>query len=615
MLSNVNQPSDIKSMTDMELESLATEIREVIINTVSKNGGHLASNLGMVETTIALHKVFDSPNDKIMFDVGHQCYTHKLLTGRREYFETLRQYGGISGFTARNESTHDIAFEGHCGTSVSVALGIAEANKLQEKSDYVVAIVGDGALTNGMIYEALNNCDCKKLNLIIVVNDNEMSISQNVGGLHSYFSKLRTSKRYWGFKHRLECLLLHIPLIGCKMANGLKKLKDSFKRLFVKSNLFEDLGLIYLGPVNGHDISKLQSVLEEAKEKHSCCVVHVVTQKGKGYPFAEQRPELYHSVGTFDVLQGIEPKTSVNFSTYAGELVCSAANKDDRICAITAAMCDGTGLTTFAKEHSSRFFDVGIAEEHAITFASGLALQGMKPIVFLYSTFAQRVYDQLLHDVSLQNISMVLMLDRSGIVPGDGVTHQGIFDYSLFSSIPNVSIFAPSNYEEMQVSFSSAIRSDGISIIRYPKGKEVNCSLILKNDVTLTSSDNVREAEVIIMTYGRLTSLAEKIKDSISSQFNIALIKFVKVYPIDIEQMKKLVSTARVIYIIDEGYYSGGFSEKIICSLSSFYGGTIISKAVTGFIPHGQIEELDSSCGFDNNIIIEEIEKAFSESQ
>ncbi len=613
MLSNVNQPSDIKNMTDAELSSLAAELRETIISTVAKNGGHLASNLGMVETTIALHKAFDSPNDKIIFDVGHQCYTHKLLTGRREEFATLRRHGGISGFTARGESSHDVAFEGHCGTSVSVALGLAEANRLQGKNDYVVAVVGDGALTNGMIYEALNNCSGKDLNLIIVVNDNEMSISPNVGGLHRYFSKLRTNKHYWGFKHWLVKVLRHIPLIGRWLINVCKGIKDAFKRLFVKSNLFEDLGLIYLGPVDGHNLAKIGSALQEAKEKHACCVVHVLTKKGKGYTFAEERPELYHSVGPFDVSQGVQPSENTNFSSSAGQLICSAAAQDERICAITAAMCDGTGLSTFANEYPNRFFDVGIAEEHAITFAGGLSLQGMKPVVFLYSTFAQRVYDQLLHDVALQNTSLVLMLDRSGIVPGDGITHQGIFDYSLFSSIPNVTIFSPAQYSELQASFSAALANEGISIVRYPKGQETLDTLSDTDTPMLRCTSQAKEAEILLITYGRTTALAETVAAALQDRAKVGILKLIQIYPLDSGTLKEYTAFARLIYIIDEGIGSGGFAEKLTCSLSSFYKGPILSKSIPGFLSHGLQKELEDDCGLNAEQILSEIDRALEE--
>lgn len=367
----------IKKMSLSELDALSQDIREIILDTVSKNGGHLASNLGMVEATIALHKAFDSPKDSIVFDVGHQCYAHKILTGRTKELSTLRKYNGLSGFLNKNESEHDILNEGHCGTSISAALGIAEANRISNKNSFVVAVVGDGALTNGMIYEALNNCSNKQLNLIILINDNEMSISQNVGGLHNYFSTIRTSKRYFSFKRRFELVLKHIPLGGNFLAKICKKIKDFFKLCFVKNNLFEDIGLAYLGPVDGHNIEKLTTVLDEAKAKQCVTVVHMITKKGKGYCFAEKHPEIYHSVSPFDKEKGVNISEKESFSTYMGKELCKIAEEDNSVCAITAAMCDGTGLTEFSKRFPDRYFDVGIAEEHAITFAGGLSVAGM----------------------------------------------------------------------------------------------------------------------------------------------------------------------------------------------------------------------------------------------
>ncbi|MBR2903272.1 MAG: 1-deoxy-D-xylulose-5-phosphate synthase, partial [Clostridia bacterium] len=386
--------SQLKTLSDDQLKELAGEIRETIITTVSKNGGHLASNLGMVEATIALHRVFDSPKDKFVFDVGHQCYAHKLLTGRVEGFETLRQYGGTSGFCNPFESEHDVMYEGHCGTSLSAALGLAEANARQGKKDYVVAIVGDGALTNGMIYEALNNCAGKQLNLIILINDNEMSISKNVGGLPTHMSKIRTSQGYFNFKRRLQKGVGLIPLIGKGLNALFRKIKCGLKKIFVKNNLFEDMGLVYLGPVDGHDVRRLSVVLGEAKKKGRPCVVHMCTQKGCGYAYAEEKPENYHSVAPFEVDKGASSGGSC-FSTFVGEYVCQKADEDKKICAITAAMCDGTGLTKFSQLHPDRFYDVGIAEEHAVTFAGGLSVGGEKPVLFLYSTFAQRTFDQV----------------------------------------------------------------------------------------------------------------------------------------------------------------------------------------------------------------------------
>ncbi len=596
MLEHIHSPADIKALTREETEKLAEEIRQTIIDTVSANGGHLASNLGMVEATIALHRHFDSPKDKIIFDVSHQCYTHKLLTGRYKDFYTLRQSGGISGFTNRDESEHDILTEGHSGSSVSAALGIATADKLAGKESYTVAVLGDGSLTNGMIYEALNNCAGKKLNLIILLNDNDMSISRNIGGLHEYLSKIRTSKRYYRLKHRTEKILSAIPLIGKPLLIGSKKFKDATKRFFVKNNIFEDLGLIYLGPVDGHNPEKLDIVLAEAKTKHTCCIVHMVTKKGLGYSLSENEPDKYHGVGAFDREKGVLPSASETYSTKVGDILCEMAEKDKKICAITAAMCDGTGLAPFSKAHPERFFDVGIAEEHAITFASGLAANGIKPVVLLYSTFAQRVYDQLSHDVAIQKLPFILALDRAGLVQNDGITHQGIFDYNIFSTIPNTEIFSPETYDELKYAFSHGFASEKITVIRYPKGSyhiyEPSFPMISDGN-EFAYTENIETSETVIVTFGRLTKTAhEAIK---LSGKNIGLLKLIQLYPINRKKIAVLLKNAKNIYFLEESYRTGGVSEKIAAQLQNK---NIQIHAIEDFVDHGDLNDLNALCGF-----------------
>lgn len=596
MLEHIHSPTDIKMLTRTETETLAAEIRKAIIDTVSKNGGHLASNLGMVEATIALHKHFDSPRDKIIFDVSHQCYAHKLLTGRYNDFHTLRQSGGISGFTNRAESDHDILTEGHSGASISAALGIATANKLAGNDAYTVAVLGDGSLTNGMIYEAFNNCAGKDLNLIILLNDNDMSISRNIGGLHEYLSKIRTSKRYYRLKHRTEKILSAIPLIGRPILVGSKKLKDATKRFFVKNNIFEDLGLIYLGPVDGHNPEKLDIVLAEAKTKHTYCIVHMVTKKGLGYSLSENEPDRYHGVGAFDQEKGVTASTSDTFSTKVGEILCETAEKDEKVCAITAAMCDGTGLASFSQAHPERFFDVGIAEEHAITFASGLAVSGMKPVVLLYSTFAQRVYDQLSHDVAIQRLPFILALDRAGLVPNDGITHQGIFDYNIFSTIPNTEIFSPETYDELKNAFSHGFASAKITVIRYPKGSYQSYEPafpMIADGNTLAYTKNIETAETVIVTFGRMTKTAH---DAIKlSDKNIGLLKLIQIFPLDYKKIASLLRNAKNIYFLEEGYRSGGVSEKIAAYLQDK---NIKIHAIENFVDHGNLADLNHLCGF-----------------
>lgn len=603
MLEKVNSPRDIKDFCVKDLENLAAEVRDKLIKTVSENGGHFASNLGTVELTIALHTQFNSPDDKIIFDVGHQAYTHKLLTGRYEEFGTLRKKGGISGFCNRFESGHDVLNEGHCGTSVSSALGIAVSNKLKGNNDYAVAVVGDGALTNGMIYEALNNCADKKLKLIIIINDNEMSISRNVGGLHNYLVRMRSGIRYFRFKYRTEKFLLKIPLLGKYLAAGCRKFKNFIKRMFLKETIFEDLGLTYLGPVDGHNFKKLQSVLNVAKMHDECCVVHVCTKKGKGYEYAEKEPWLYHSVGKFDPETGVVSGEKKSFSSVAGELLCAAAVKDDRVCAITAAMGEGCGLTEFAERFPDRYFDVAIAEEHAITFAAGLAVNGMKPVAAIYSTFAQRSYDQLLHDIAIQKLPLVLLLDRSGLVPGDGITHQGIFDCAAFSTIPDAEIYSPETYEELESCINCALEGGGLSVVRYPKGGELEEPSGLKSfdGCGICSSERVQEAEVVIITYGRLAAVAEKAAQIVNEKRGenaVGILKLIKIFPIDFEKIAGFTAAAKSLYLLEEGFKEGGVSEKIAAYMGGNDKKTCVIHAVEGFVDHGTVDELFEDCGF-----------------
>ncbi|MBE6708708.1 MAG: 1-deoxy-D-xylulose-5-phosphate synthase [Ruminococcaceae bacterium] len=609
MIENINEPKDLKKLSFAELDDLTSDIRKTIIDTVSKNGGHLASNLGMIEATIALHRVFDSPNDKFIFDVSHQSYTHKLLTGRYSYFSTLRQFKGISGFTNRNESVHDILSAGHSGSSISAALGIATANKLRGSNDHTIAIVGDGSLTNGMIYEALNNCGDKKLNLIILINDNEMSISKNVGGLHKYLNKIRTSNGYFRFKRKFEYYLSAIPLIGGSIARVLKLIKDALRRLFVRDTIFEDLGLVYVGPVDGHNIEKMSRVLTEAKSKHQCCVVHMITRKGNGYTPAENEPHLYHGVGHFDAEYGIDhDDVGVSFSSKAGEFLCDLAKEDDKICAITAAMSDGTGLREFSEKFPKRFFDVGIAEEHAITFAGGLSVVGMKPVVALYSTFSQRVYDQLQHDIALQDLPLTLLIDRAGLVPGDGITHQGIFDYSVFSTIPNVSIFVPSTYSELKNILKSSLEHNkDISIVRYPKGGEVTDipEMISCDNGNIYHTENIKDSDVIILTYGRMVKTAFESKKLLSPKYNVGVIKAVRTFPLDFSLIEALVSDCKLLYIIDECYKEGSMGEKISSGIK--IDGKIHINAVNDFLDHGSLADLMRCCSFTPEQISDEI--------
>lgn len=607
-MSDTNMIEVIKSKKVKELGPVCDEIRQKIIEAVSKNGGHLSSNLGMVEPTIALHRVFNSPNDKFVFDVGHQCYAHKIITGRGDALSLLRQFDGVSGFPNRSESEHDILNEGHSGTSISAALGIAEANKLLGKDDYTVAIIGDGSLTNGMVYEALNNCAGKDLKLVILVNDNEMSISKNVGGLHNYFSKVRVSKRYFIFKRRLKKGFRWIPLLGKPITRLLAGIKNFFGRMLVKNNVFEDLGLEYLGPVNGNNLKKVVGVLEEAKTRSCPTVVHIRTKKGYGYEPAEKEPGKYHGVGRFDIENGINEQPSESFSYVAGKKLVEMAESDEKICAITAAMCDGTGLTPFAEKLPNRLYDVGIAEEHAITFATGLSVSGMKPVVALYSTFAQRTFDQALHDIAIQGLPMTLLLDRSGIVGGDGITHQGIFDYPMFSSIPGVNIYSPQTYSELEECIEKAVNSEKFDIIRYPKGKETkyksSLEMIYDEKKTLAYSSNIEKATRVIVTYGRITSLANEVAEGLG---DCAVIKLIKIFPLDIEKIATLLNGKELAYVLEESTKTGGVGEKLQPALNKAQ--KVYIHAIDGFVEHGELNDLYNFCGFTRDNIINNIKK------
>ncbi len=610
MLENIHSPKDIKTLSRDELASLAGEMRGVIIDTVSKGGGHLASNLGIIETTLALHRVFSTPEDKIIFDVSHQSYAHKLLTGRYERFGTLRKFGGISGFTDKNESEHDTVTVGHSGSSVSAALGIAEANKLVGKKDHVIAVVGDGSFTNGMIYEAINVCaDCPELNLLIVLNDNEMSITKNVGGITQYLSDVRTSRGYLNLKHSLESILTKIPLVGWGLARFLKWWKDMFKSIFIKDTLFEKLGIPYVGPVDGHDTEKLEFVFEEAKRRGGCSLVHVITKKGKGYENAENTPEYYHSTGKFDPSVGAGGAASANFTSVFGDIMCREAAKDEKLFAITGAMRDGVGLGRYSELYPSRYRDVGIAEEHAVAFAGGLALGGMNPVCALYSTFAQRTFDQLFHDVALQGAHITLALDHAGLVGGDGYTHQGIYDASIFTVIPNVTLYAPETYAELDAALTASLSGTGIGIVRYPKGKEIEYdrSVFVGDEVKYTLPDCTPDA--VIVTYGIITSEAVKAAEMLSDKYRVRVIKLTKLHPLDTSPIAELTRGARKIFVLTEDAVTGGIGEKLACAL----GREVISFGVGArFIPHGERDELLGLLGLDaasvtNQIISEMI--------
>ncbi|MBQ8333538.1 MAG: 1-deoxy-D-xylulose-5-phosphate synthase [Clostridia bacterium] len=614
ILPKIKSPGDVRTLNKAELRTLAGEIRQTIIETVAKNGGHLASNLGMVETTIALHTVFDCPEDAIVFDVGHQCYAHKLLTGRYERFETIRQWGGLSGFTNREESPCDTTTAGHSGSALSAAIGIAEAKRIAGDPSWTVAVVGDGSFTNGMVYEALNNLDNRNLRLVFLLNDNEMSISKNVGSLSNYLSFIRTSEGYFAFKMVLRKVFSKIPLVGKCLISAARHVRDTLKRLTNSETFFENLGLKYIGPVSGNDVNRMISVLEEAKSK--CCpvIVHAITKKGLGYSPAQEHPERFHSTGGFplndtdDGAAAVQNPPKSTFTSEFSDFICEKAAENGKICAVTAAMTDGCGLAKFAEKFPDRFFDTGIAEEHAITMAGGLSIGGMLPVVVMYSTFSQRVFDQLWHDVILQKTPMILMLSHSGLVPGDGVTHQGIYDVSLFSRLPGVHIYTPDTYNEMRKSFNESLGYKGLSVIRYPKSAEAvyDCAFENCGSWKKTAIGNGTK-ETAVITYGRIAGnvvkAAEKLNEmNPESRYSIVVLE--KICPLPMDEIGPVCENAERVVFVEEGLRSGGIGEAFAARL----GREVEILAVEdGLLPHGSTDDLMKLTGLDVQSLVKRI--------
>ncbi len=564
ILKEIKSPRDVKSLDNKQLSQLSEEVRACIVSTVSENGGHLASNLGVVELTIALHKVFDSPEDKIIWDVGHQVYTHKLLTGRFNDFSTLRQEGGISGFSRPNESEHDIVYSGHSSVSISTALGIAAANKVNGKKNYAVAVIGDGALTGGLIYEALNNAGrMKDTRLIIILNDNGMSISKNVGHLAKRLAAMRSRSGYYKFKALTERAVSKIPLVGKFLAEKIFKLKTNIKNLMYESNFFEDFGVTYMGPIDGHNIQTLCNALEGARSINAPVLVHVNTVKGKGYAPAEENPTDFHGVSPFNVQDGVLPTSKTNFSEKFGEFLFNQGAKDKRICAITAAMSLGTGLKNFSEKYPDRFFDVGIAEEHAVPFALGLSKANMVPVFVVYSTFLQRCYDQLLHDCALQQSKMIIAVDRAGIVGDDGETHNGIYDTAFFNGIPNITVYSPSYYVDLNNAFVNALyHIDGPCVIRYPRGSEPEMpdGYVCNGEKYQVFGDE--NAEIAIVTYGRIFGDAYKAYRQLESEgVSVKLVKLNVIVPAPVEAVEAF-KTVKKVFFFEEGVQSGGVGES-----------------------------------------------------
>ena len=613
ILEMIRQANDIKKLNGEQLKLLADEIRQFLIEKISMTGGHLASNLGVVELTMALHLTLDFPDDKLIWDVGHQSYTHKLLTGRRDGFDSLRKYGGMSGFPKRKESDCDAFDTGHSSTSISAGLGYVAARELKGEKHNVVSVIGDGSLTGGMAYEALNNASRLKSNFIIVLNDNNMSISENVGGMSRYLNGIRTAQAYTDIKKGLEDTLKKIPGKGDRIVSQLRRTKSGIKQLLVPGMFFEDMGITYLGPVDGHDIRKLVKVLNEAKRVDHAVLVHVITKKGKGYPPAEENPAKFHGTGPFYIETG-EPKEISTTDTYTqvfSKVLTDIAKKDDKVVAITAAMADGTGLSTFAKHFPNRFFDVGIAEEHAMTFAAGLAAGGMKPVFAVYSSFLQRAYDQTLHDVCLQNLPVVIAVDRAGLVGSDGETHQGVFDLSFLSTIPNMTVISPKNRWEMADMLRFAVDFQYPIAIRYPRGSAYEGMREFRAPIKYGKSEILYEEEdIAIIFVGHMAELADRVRRKIKETgYSCSLINARFVKPFDKEMLEYLAKDHCFFVTIEENVLTGGFGEQVMDYVSSAKLNVHVRNIGISddYVEHGNVEILRKEVGLDCDTIVKQV--------
>ena len=613
VLDKIQKENDIKQLTEGELEKLRDEIREFLINSISVTGGHLASNLGVVELTMALHLSFDLPKDKIIWDVGHQSYTHKILTGRREGFGSLRQYGGMSGFPKANESDCDCFNTGHSSTSISAGLGMAQARELSGEDYHVVSVIGDGALTGGMAFEALNNASDIKSNFIIVLNDNKMSISENVGGLSRYLGQFRTADAYRDLKNNVMEMLNHIPNVGPKMVKRIRNTKSSIKQLLIPGMFFEEMGIIYLGPVNGNDIAGMRKVFAEAKRVEGPVLVHVLTQKGAGYAPAEKHPSRFHGAEPFDIPTGLPKKKQekANYTDVFASVMRKLGAQDDKIVAITAAMADGTGLMRFKKEYPKRFFDVGIAEEHAVTFAAGLAKAGMKPVFAVYSSFLQRAYDQILHDVCIQNLPVIFAVDRAGLVGSDGETHQGIFDISYLSSVPNMTIMAPKNRLELRDMMQFAVEYHAPIAIRYPRGTAFDGLKECRQPVKLGKSETIHEGkEIAVLALGSMVQTAEQVREQLLEQgYDITLVNARFAMPFDKERIKELAQTHKLLVTMEENVKSGGFGEHVAAYLKQEDIATrmLMIAIPDAYVEHGNVDKLKQELRIDAPSVTERI--------
>ena len=610
VLERMNKPNDIKKLSDEELKVLADEIREFLINKISVTGGHLASNLGVVELTMALHRALDLPKDKIIWDVGHQSYTHKLLTGRREGFDELRKYGGMSGFPKRKESECDSFDTGHSSTSISAGLGYAHAREITGEDYKVVSVIGDGALTGGMAYEAMNNAANLKSNFIIVLNDNNMSISENVGGMSSYLAGFRTADAYLGLKNNVMNSLNKIPVYGERVVKHIRKTKSGIKQFLIPGMFFEEMGIMYLGPVDGGDLKAMEKLLKEAMNVDGPVLVHVLTHKGAGYAPAERHPARFHGTEPFQIETGlpVKPRIKANYTDIFSTVMRKLGDRDDKVVAVTAAMADGTGLKRFHNMFPERFFDVGIAEEHAVTFAAGLAAAGLKPIFAVYSSFLQRAYDQILHDVCIQNLPVVFAIDRAGLVGSDGETHQGIFDISYLSTIPNMTIMAPKNKWELSDMVKYAVDYEAPIAIRYPRGEAYDGLKEYRAPISHGKSEWIyRESEIVLFALGSMVKIAEKVRDALKEKgYACSLINARFAKPLDEETLRTITTNHKLIVTMEENVINGGMGEHV----TEFYGQNemesvhVLNIAIPDeYVEHGNVDILRKEVGIDAETI------------
>ena len=621
ILEKIKKPNDIHKVSLEDFPCLAEEIRSFLIQTVSETGGHLASNLGVVELTLALHNVLDFPKDKLIWDVGHQAYTHKILTGRKDGFKNLRKEGGVSGFPKRKESDCDAFDTGHSSNSISAELGYVRARDLLGEKYTVVSVIGDGALTGGMAYEALNNAAELKTNFIIIINDNNMSISKNVGGMATYLSALRTAETYTGMKIGVTKTLKKIPCVGTAVVDTVRRTKSSIKQLIIPGMLFENMGLTYLGPVDGHNMRQMMKLFNEAKRVEGPVIVHVLTDKGRGYEPASSHPERFHGTGPFEIQSGrpLARKTALTYTDCFSGAICSAAEKNPKVVAITAAMPDGTGLNQFRQKFPERFFDVGIAEEHAVTFAAGLALGGMIPVFAVYSSFLQRGFDQILHDVCMQNLHVIFAIDRAGFVGADGETHHGCFDLSYLSMIPNMTVMAPKNGKELEEMLKFAVEElDGPCAIRYPKGTA--CTDMEDCDEPLQKGRSeviCRGSEIAILGVGSMVAVCQKVceglRDDRIARATFVNVRFVK--PVDTGLLDQLSKNHSLLVIVEENVKSGGFGEHVSAYMEACHPEVrVLSLAIRDhFIEHGTVDSQRVKTGLNVQGIVDAVEQSWAD--